>query len=215
MSARGQIEMTNGVNVNIDILQGYERQAPELIARYEKISSKELFRPIKNFLPQKSVTVLDIGAGTGRDAAWFASLSHSVTAVEPVNAFRAAGKKLHETTSIFWIDDRLPDLQNTTAQNKRFDFIVISAVWQHLNNTDRKTAFCALRRLIAKNGILAMSIRHGVGALTRPTYPASLRQNTSWAESCGFTKLYETSADSVQGQNHQSGITWNWLVFQA
>jgi S-adenosylmethionine-dependent methyltransferase len=40
-------------------------------------------RNLKPFLPKKPQHILDIGGGSGPDAAWLASLGHSITLIEP------------------------------------------------------------------------------------------------------------------------------------
>jgi protein-L-isoaspartate O-methyltransferase len=49
--------------------------------------------------------ILDIGSGSGRDAAYFAKQGHEVTAVEPVREMRLTAEKLHGKQRIRWIDD--------------------------------------------------------------------------------------------------------------
>lgn len=62
-----------------EILKGYEDAVSDgdFIHRLDGISSVDLFAPVIEHFPQQPFHVLDIGAGTGRDAAWLASLSHS------------------------------------------------------------------------------------------------------------------------------------------
>lgn len=79
-----------------DILEGYEAAAmPALIARFDAIPSEEIYAPVVDLMPTRPARVVDIGAGTGRDAAWFARQGHDVLAVEPVRALREAGIALH------------------------------------------------------------------------------------------------------------------------
>jgi hypothetical protein len=56
---------------------------------------------------------LDVGAGSGRDAAWLDSLEHDVVAVEPAAGMRREGALRHPEARIRWLDDRLPDLTAT------------------------------------------------------------------------------------------------------
>jgi SAM-dependent methyltransferase len=165
--------------------------------------------------PQQTSHILDVGAGTGRDAAWLASLSHTVVAVEPVDALRNAGIARQKSPKISWINDTLPQLSQTIALGGTFDVILLCAVWQHLDDVDRQVALSAFRRLISDNGKIVMSIRHGAGAPTRSVYPASISDILKWAELQGFSKLKEVSTQSVQTQNYQADVTWTWLVLQA
>ena len=77
------------------VLAGYADEAPVLIPRFEGLSSAEVNAPVVHLLAGDDLTFLDVGAGTGRDAAWFAGLGRQVLAVEPVRPLRQAGAALH------------------------------------------------------------------------------------------------------------------------
>ncbi|WP_439101096.1 class I SAM-dependent methyltransferase [Congregibacter sp.] len=102
----------------------------------------------------------DVGAGSGRDALWLAELGWTVTAVEPSAAMREiALEKPH--SRVHWIDDCLPELATVSAGSQRFDLILLSAVWQHLDPLQRTRAVQALCALLVPGGKLAISLRHG------------------------------------------------------
>ncbi len=84
---------------------------------------------------------MDIGAGTGRDAAWLASLSHTVVATEPVDALREAGMARRASPNISWVKDGLPELSYVLALGQVFDLVLLCAVWQHVSAVDRRIAF--------------------------------------------------------------------------
>jgi len=209
-------ELTWKTAVRDNILKGYEKAANgDFIERVEGISSADLLAPVIEHLPQHSSRILDVGAGTGRDAAWFASFSHTVVAVEPVDVLRNAGIAKHKSSMISWVKDTLPELQNTIALRQTFDVVLLCAVWQHLEDQERQVALSALRKLTAQGGKVIMSIRHGAGAPTRPVFPAKVSDTVKWAEKQGLHKVDEVSTQSVQSGNHQAGVTWSWLVLQA
>jgi protein-L-isoaspartate O-methyltransferase len=185
-----------------------------LAKSFEKISSAKLLAPVIAHIPHHPSHILDIGAGTGRDAAWLAALSHTVVAVEPVDALRHAGQAKHTSPNISWVKDTLPDLSQTIALGQQFDVILLCAVWQHLTDMERRLAFASFQRLAAKGGKVIMSIRHGAGALTRPVYPAKVSEVATWARDHGFEMLDNVPTQSTQQQNQQAGVTWNWLVLQ-
>jgi protein-L-isoaspartate O-methyltransferase len=64
----------------------YEAHAPKLVGLYEAIDPAKLHSWLLGLAPTAPGAVLDIGAGTGRDAAWFARQGHDVIAVEPSNS---------------------------------------------------------------------------------------------------------------------------------
>jgi SAM-dependent methyltransferase len=201
--------------VNNSILNGYESESAALIDRFEAISSAEVFAPVQHLLPRAPSRIIDIGAGTGRDAAWFASLGHKVVAVEPVQAFRLAGIERHSSPQIEWVNDTLPTLTRILARNETFDLIVLSAVWQHLENFERKEVFPKVRALAPVGGLVIISIRNGPGADSRPVFPASPADAVSWAGTHGFRCVFEHSAQSIQTENRIAGVTWTWLGLQA
>ena len=84
-----------------------------MVGSYEALPPERLHRWLDGLLPAVPALVLDVGAGTGRDAAWFAGLGHDVVAVDPAAAMRAEATRLHPGPRIRWLNDRLPDLAAT------------------------------------------------------------------------------------------------------
>ena len=73
-------------SVRVSGTEHYAEEAPDLLKRYETISFAETHRSVMHLIPKDPCRVLDIGSGTGRDAAGFGELGHRVVAVEPVSA---------------------------------------------------------------------------------------------------------------------------------
>ena len=70
----------------------YDARASDLAAAYEAVDPDRLHAWLADLLPAEPGLVLDVGAGSGRDAAWFARRGHSVVAVEPSAAMRAEAR---------------------------------------------------------------------------------------------------------------------------
>lgn len=196
-----------------EVLTGYEAAAPDLIARYDAIPIGEMFAPVEDLLPSAPNRILDIGAGTGRDAAWLASLGHDVTAVEPVAALREAGKTLHPDSAIRWIDDRLPELAALAEKEAGFDMIQLIGVWQHLGDAHRRVAMTRIACLLAPRGKLILSYRHGPASAGRPVHAGRIEDTIDGATQAGLSLLRRRAADSVQAANRAAGVHWTWLVF--
>ena len=75
--------------------EGYADEAEELFNLYESFSAADAHRAVLHLIPTEPSRILDIGSGTGRDAAWFASQGHRVVAVEPTDALRIPAMALH------------------------------------------------------------------------------------------------------------------------
>ena len=194
-------------------IDGYVAAASELIPRYDAVSQSDLFSPIKRLIPNKTCRILDVGAGTGAGAAWFATHGHQVLAVEPVDAFRKAGIARHGIRNIEWLDDMLPALTATSERHEVFDLVLLSAVWHHLTAVQRKYAMPNLVRLIAPSGHLFVSVRNGPGARNRPCYDAPPQELVDLAITESLQPVLCQPAESVQSENRAAGVTWTWLVF--
>ena len=66
----------------------YDAHAADLVHRYELIDPATMYGWLSGLLSDATGTVLDVGAGSGRDAAWFAAQGHDVIAVEPSSLSR-------------------------------------------------------------------------------------------------------------------------------
>jgi SAM-dependent methyltransferase len=138
-------------------MTGYEGEAGLALARrYEAVSAPDLHGPVADLIPAAASRVLDVGAGSGRDAAWLAKTGHAVLAVEPSATLRAEGARLHPDPAISWIGDRLPELTRVCG---RFDVVLLSAVWQHVAPADRPVAFRALSGRLGPGGLLLIRNR--------------------------------------------------------
>src|SRR6266849_3641252 len=76
-------------------------------------------------LPDAPGTVLNVGAGSGRDAAWFSGQGYDVIAVEPSSGMRSEGQRLHPEPRIRWINDQLPDLSVVSPLAISFDVVML------------------------------------------------------------------------------------------
>jgi len=192
------------------VLAGYEADGDDLARRFETIDPAGLYAPVAGFIPIAPARIADIGAGTGRDAAWLAGLGHAVVAVEPVAPLREAGRALRP--ELFWIDDRLPEL--LALRGERFDRVLLSGVWQHLDDGARAVAMPALAGLLASGGVLVMSLRHGPGAPSRPVWPVDVGATVALAQAAGLRLVHRVEAASVQAGNQAAGVTWTWVCFE-
>ena len=131
---------------------------------------------LDGMLPPAPALVLDVGAGSGRDAAWLARLGHDVVAVEPSAAMRAEGERRHSDTGVRWVADHLPALPAIHRLGLTFDLILLSGVWQHVTPIERERAMRKLLGLLRPGGVLALTLRHGPAEVERAMHPVSLAE---------------------------------------
>lgn len=193
------------------ILDGYARNAPELIRRWSTLSVAEILAPVADMLPTCPVQVIDIGAGPGDTAEWLAKQRHSVLAVEPVAAFRTAGSARCPRDRVRWLDDTLPDLTRVIGT---FDLALLIGVWQHLTSAERCVAMARFATLLSPGGRLVMSVRHGPGAADRPCYEATTQEVVSLANAAGLREIRRQTTGALQPANQAANVSWTWLVLE-
>src|SRR6202023_2104314 len=115
-------------SVQVSGTEGYADEAADLFKRYEGIPVADAHRAVLHLIPTEPSRVLDIGSGTGRDAAWFAAMGHRVIAIEPTDALRAGAMALHPSPAIEWLNDSLPDLVVLRGRGETFDLVMLTAV---------------------------------------------------------------------------------------
>ncbi len=199
--------------MNLPGTAGYVETAERLIPRYEALDFDELHAAMLDLMPEKPLRLLDIGAGTGRDAACFAAEGHQVTAVEPTDALRNAGMRLHADHDIEWIDDGLPDLATIKGREGAFDHILLTGVWMHLEKTERMRAMPVLASLMAPGARLMLSLRHGPVPEGRRMFEVTGAETADLAAKAGLTLIRERHTESIQPDNRAQGVHWTMLAF--
>lgn len=189
---------------------GYGPSAQALIAQYESITFEQVHGPILRFFPPAPARVLDIGAGTGRDAAALARQGHPVTAVEPTQELRAWGQANHPP-SIRWIDDMLPQLTAVRAQGERFDLILLTAVWMHLDAGQQREAMRTLADLLAPGGRVSMTLRHGPVPEGRRMFDVSGDEVVALAAKAGLAEVHQAARRDML---LRADVGWTFLVLE-
>jgi SAM-dependent methyltransferase len=197
-------------------LSFYERPPSSLVSRFESAPGASRYFPLA-FPP--GCRVLDVGAGSGRDAAHLLALGHDVYALEPSAALRSAAiehhAELRERITAGVLPDALPDAATLGGP---FDGVLCSAVLQHLPRHALFDSVFALRGLTKPHGRVLVSFprggreldaqdRDGDGRLYTPLAPRELQL---LFERCGFATLGSwCDADSLG----RPGIEWVTMLF--
>lgn len=190
---------------------GYAADADKLASQYESVTFAEVHRDTLHLLPQAPARILDIGAGSGRDAAALSALGHDVLAVEPTRELREHGQRLHSGSTIAWLDDGLPELAGVLARRETFDRIYLTAVWMHLDAPERAVAMARLGSLLGPRGLIIMSLRHGPIPVGRRMFDVSPDETVSLAQRCGLCVVHRSERDDMLGRRD---VTWSILAFQ-
>jgi SAM-dependent methyltransferase len=193
--------------------RGYCEHAPELIERYECLSFAHKHEAVLHLIPSAPAKAIDIGAGTGADAAWLAQHGHPVVAVEPTEAFREYGRQHHASPLIEWVNDALPELNLVAQRRHEFSLVMLTAVWMHLDEHERQVAMPVVASLLSRHGVLVMTLRHGPVPSDRIMFDVSAEETTALAEAQGLRCVLNLRTESKLAANREAGVTWSRVAF--
>jgi SAM-dependent methyltransferase len=189
----------------------YDRHPDRYIQRYERVDPGALHDAWAPLLKGTPMLALDVGAGSGRDAAWLAAQGHEVVAVEPSDAMRARAQELHPSPSIQWIDDALPGLSAVHELDYRFDLVLVSAVWMHVPPPKRERAFRKLAGLLRPSGLLVITLRHGPSPDEREMHPVSEQGIRHLARQHALEVVQSRASSDRLGRG---GVEWTTVVLR-
>jgi len=203
--------------VDRQTIDWYDKNAEEVARRYESVPGgiSDFFRFV--FAPGDSV--LEIGSGSGRDAARLLALGVHVHAVEPSAGLRHRAAALHPELSGRLFEGKLPsDLPPSVAGP--YDGVILSAVIMHIPDAELFDAALAVSERLKDGGKLLLST-----PLERGDTPAGSDRDESGRlmilrpasqvrllfERLGFVLKSEwTSADAAG----RSDVLWVTMHFQ-
>jgi SAM-dependent methyltransferase len=191
--------------------EGYAEEAEALIAQYERHSFAVVHRGVLHLIPTTPGRVLDIGSGTGRDAAAFAAMGHDVVAVEPTAELRTRAEALHPSPRIEWLDDSLPNLTHVRRRGQSFDIVMLTAVWMHLDHQQRLQAMPIVTGLVRRGGVMILTLRHGPVPLGRRMFDVSANETIKLAEVEGLSIALKL--ENQPGFFGRTDVSWTRLVF--
>jgi SAM-dependent methyltransferase len=195
--------------LSMALIPHYEQNASTLARQYESLSFQDVHGSLLDLLPPPGSTVLDIGAGSGRDAAWLAANGYEVVAVEPSDGMLSEARQRHPSSKIHWLSDSLPDLAKVRRLGLSFDLILLSAVWMHIPPVSRQRALRKLVTLLAPKGRIAISLRLGAPDAGRAMHAVSMEELSSLALQFGLRVVRTTDSPDRLGR---SEVSWTNVV---
>ena len=192
-----------------EAIDWYDQRAGDLSKRYEAIAAEKVHSWLLPSLPTSPALVLDVGAGSGRDAGWLISRGLEVVAIEPSARMLAEAQRLHPSPLIRWLSDSLPGLEKIFRLGLSFDLILLSAVWMHVRPGDRSRAFRKLITLLKPGGCIAMTLRHGPAEPERGIYDVSRNEIEQLARAHGaFVQIAAQGEDELG----RTSVSWTQLL---
>jgi SAM-dependent methyltransferase len=195
----------------------YDAHAREMSARYETANLSHLHGLLLRHLPGKGASILELGCGSGRDAAFLHANGYEVTAVDASAGMVAEVTRIHPELSGRVSCAAIPFPSDSPLLRRTFDAVVSIGMFMHLPDAGLSDTVLQIRRMLRPGGVLFVDVsvgrtglrdeRDGTGRLFRQRPPGELQM---LFERCGFTLVahYE-SPDAFD----RPALRWASLVF--
>ncbi|AYC40146.1 putative methyltransferase [Streptomyces griseorubiginosus] len=191
-------------------MQAYYAESAERLGEvYESVSFEDVHGALLDLLPEAPARVLDVGAGTGRDATALAGRGYTVDAVEPVAELRRVAERLHPGSGVTWRPGALPEIPGVRGP---YDVVLLSAVWMHLPPEERPVAMRRLAGLLAPGGLLLITLRRGEPPLDRRMFDIPPEEVADQGAEAGL-RLLRTMAEGADRLGRDA-VRWHAVVLQ-
>lgn len=196
-------------------LDYYARHAAEIAQRYEQVDS-----PLRNQFQvafPRGARVLDIGCGSGRDAALLQSMGCDVYGAEPTAGLREVAQHTHPGLTGRITDAGLPGLG--LPFGGEFDGVLCCAVLMHLPQHQLFDAAFAIRQVLKAHGRLLISLPKTRGDIAECNRDANGRLFNAYApdeitllfERLGFQEIGRWDNEDALAR---SGTSWYTLLLE-
>jgi SAM-dependent methyltransferase len=185
----------------------YDREALVLAPRYDSISFEDVHRSILDQFPREMASVLDVGAGSGRDAAALNQRGNRVVAVEPAAALATIGRA--RAPEAEWIADLIPLLPKVRSRGELFDFVLCSAVLMSLPPEEIAPSFASMGGLLNPEGKLVATIRDSTPAEIGLLHTYSDQDIVTAADAANLRCIKQATASDALSRGH----VWRAFIF--
>lgn len=195
-------------------LDFYDTNAVSVTEAYEQVEFAGVLRSLIPYFPETG-RLLEIGAGSGRDAVFWLNRGYDVTAIDGSHAMLEEASARHPQLNGRITHHVLPAA--LPFVDCSFDIVVSMAMIMHLAASDLPPVYSDIARVLAKGGICAYSVN-----TARPGLDASGCDDRGRRFTCfpavewealhvgaGFETVYREENDDVSGR---AGIRWVTFV---
>lgn len=187
------------------ILSTYDAQSAKLSAQYQSVQTEDVLAGLKSRLHRQRA--LDIACGNGRDAKWLAQQGFVVDAVDGAPGMIREAQAMNPHENVTYSVDLMPDLQGIRATGQKYDLMVMSAAWMHLDAPARAKMFQTLCDLANPGAVMFITLRHGPAPADRPMYAVSAEELRDMA--ADFLVHFEHITDGKADKLGRGDVWWD------
>jgi hypothetical protein len=121
------------------------------------------------------------------------------------------GIRLHDGKAIEWVDDQLPHLAQLKARGELFDLILLTAVWMHLDEEERRQSMVSLASLLNVSGRISMSLRYGPVPQGRRMFNVSADETIALAATLGISFVHCVEREDMLSR---PDVRWSFVVLE-
>lgn len=194
-------------------IEAYDRAARGLAQTYNGLAVEDVLPGLAVRLPQPAQgrRALDLGCGAGRDAFWLAARGFEVVAVDASAQMLAYARRDKAHERVRYMRDMLPEIKKVRREGGLFDFILLSAVWMHLQPRERHVLMNHIAALAAPGALVYISLRHGEAPADRPMFANEAAEVERLGKAKGAQFERVGGDDDKQGRG---GVKWEYVTLR-
>ena len=152
----------------LDIQKYYSKNSEDLRHLQQQLEFGICSQLLHQYLQNKTLNILEVGAGAGYYTELLAKMGHSVTVVEPVQALNQVSQRNLKTQSldknVIWIEADARDLNSEKLKGQSFELILNMGPMYHLfESKEHRSVLNQLKSLLKPEGLLMSVFLSRVG----------------------------------------------------
>ncbi len=204
--------MSGSSKKNISV---YGAQAGLLAKVYNAVATPDAvpdFAAVLLQMPDRDkLWALDLGCGSGRDAAWMADQGFNVVAVDGAPEMLAELKKSNARPNIQILQDAAPEIAELKKLGRKFDVFLMNAFLFHMNEKEREIMYENLKEVSNAGAYVYVTLRHGPVPQGRAMFSVPVEELAGFAKRSSFVFKDLGRRDDPLGRKD---VSWDHIALR-